>query len=372
MLFPVLPLFITGVLGAPVGAVSIVEGVADGVSSLLKGVSGRLADQFPRRPLVFLGYGIAAMAKGLIALATSWPFVLFCRTVDRIGKGLRTSPRDALISVDTTEDDRGRAFGFHRAMDSVGSTIGPLIGLGLYEALHHQLRLLFAIAVIPALVSVYFIRFVREAPPAAKAASVRFDWDFPRRYWGALGVLTLFSAANFSNALIIVRLQELGFSFASIFVAYALYNAAYAGLSYPAGRLSDRIPRRYVFAIGLIALTLSFTGFALTSEQFFGWLLFVVYGVFMAFTDGVGTAWIAGLVQQERVGTGLGLYYACTGFATIGAGVWAGFLWGTDGHIPFTVTACVAALVAGVLGLWRPPSASKDQLLLADAGDAPS
>jgi MFS family permease len=349
MLFPVLPLFITVVLGAPVAVVGLVEGLADGISSLMKGVSGRLADRYPRRPLVFAGYGIASLAKAAIAVAMTWPFVLFCRVLDRIGKGLRTAPRDALIEADTTQANRGRAFGFHRAMDSFGAVVGPIIGLVLFEALHRSLRPLFLVGVIPALISMAFIWFVKEAPRKATAATTRMRWDFSRQYWTVLILLTAFNLVNFSVGLIIVKVKELGIDTVEIFLIYALYNLSYAMLSYPAGRLSDRMPRRLIFAAGMLVFAASFIGFAFAKAELWAWLLFALFGAFMALTDGVGTAWVADLAPRDRVGSALGVYYASSGFATIIAGLWAGAFWAGTGFVPFLVAGSTAAALAAAL-----------------------
>src|SRR5436309_5712509 len=166
MLYPVLPLFLTGVLGAPPSVVGLLEGVAEGTASVMKAVSGRLADIRRRRPLVASGYGVSSLSKLGIGLATGWPVVLVARFADRFGKGLRTSPRDALIAADTPPEDRGRAFGFHRALDTAGAVVGPLAGLALYEALDHRLRPLFFVAFLPAAASVALIALVRERPAA--------------------------------------------------------------------------------------------------------------------------------------------------------------------------------------------------------------
>src|SRR3954451_15295534 len=165
MLYPVLPLFITGVLGAPPSVVGLIEGVAEGTASVGKAVSGRLADRFRRRPLIALGYGLSSLSKPLIGLAQGWGLVLGARFFDRVGKGVRTSPRDALIADDTTPAIRGAAFGFHRAADTAGAVVGPLIGLALYEAFDHNLRPLFFVAFVRAAVSVALIALVREHPP---------------------------------------------------------------------------------------------------------------------------------------------------------------------------------------------------------------
>jgi MFS family permease len=268
--------------------------------------------------------------------------------VDRVGKGIRTSPRDALIAADTPPEIRGRAFGFHRAADSAGAVVGPLLGLALYEALDHELRPLFLAAFVPAAISVALIALVREAPvPAAvkEQGSVPIG-ALPRRYWRVVALLTLFAVINFTDAFLILRASELGLGFVSIILAYTLYNVVYAGLSFPAGALSDRVPRRFVFAGGLLVFAVAYTGLGLADDAVWVWVLLPLYGAYTALTDGVGKAWIADLLPAGAMGTGLGLYQAVTGLGAVAAGVWAGLAWGSDGSTPLVVSGCVAALLA--------------------------
>ena len=212
MLYPVIPLFLTGTLGAPVAIVGLIEGVAEATAAIGKAISGRLADRFARKPLIALGYGISALSKPVIGLAGGWPLVLAARFGDRVGKGVRTSPRDALLAAETGPAERGAVFGFHRAADTLGAVLGPLVGLGLYELLDHRLRPLFFVAAVPALASVALIALVREhpkAPPPAPEAPRSLS-PLPAGYWRLTGVLALFGLVNFTDALIILRAQELG------------------------------------------------------------------------------------------------------------------------------------------------------------------
>jgi MFS family permease len=262
LLYPAMPLFVTGVLGAPPAVVGLIEGVAEGTASVMKAVSGRLADTRRRRPLVAWGYGVSSVSKLLIGLATAWPVVLVARFVDRFGKGLRTSPRDAIIATETPPARRGQAFGFHRTLDTAGAIVGPLAGLGLYELLGHQLRPLFFVAFVPAAVSVALVGLVRERPTTA-AAPRRPGADharLPAPFWRVVGFLTLFGLVNFPDALLLLRAQELGLGFVGVVGAYALYNTSYAALSYPAGVVSDRLPRRLVFATGLGIFAVAYLG----------------------------------------------------------------------------------------------------------------
>jgi MFS family permease len=359
LLYPVMPLFVTVTLGAPVAALGLIEGVAEGTASILKAISGRLADRSRRRPLIALGYGISSVAKPLIGLAWAWPLALVGRFVDRVGKGIRTSPRDALLADDTTDDIRGRAFGFHRAADSAGAVVGPLLGLAMYELFDHELRPLFFVAFIPAAVSVALTTFVRERPRGERVAreaapSGPGARELPRRYWRVVIVLAVFGLANFSDALLILRAEELGLGFVSLILVYTLYNLSYAGLSLPAGIVSDRLPRRIVYASGLLVFALAYTGLGLARSSGWVWLLLPVYGAYTALTDGVGKAWVAGLLPADALGTGLGYYQGIIGGCAVVASVWAGLAWNGSGRIPLVISGVVVGVLAvGLLAFGR-------------------
>jgi len=351
LVYPVLPLFITQTLGAPPSVLGLIEGIAEGTAAIGKAVSGRLADRFRRRPLIAAGYSVSALGKPLIAAAGPWGVVLAARFVDRVGKGLRTSPRDALIAADTPPEIRGRAFGFHRAADSAGAVLGPLLGLALYELLNHRLRPLFLLATIPALLSVACIAFVREHPPPQGAAAVTPPpraslRELPRSYWRVVGFLAIFALLNFSDALVLLRANELGLGFVGIAGAYALYNFVYSALSLPAGIHSDRRSRRRVFVAGLVPFAIAYIGLGVVTSSAWVWILLPVYGVFTALTDGVARAWVADLLPAHALGTGIGLYQALTGIGALIAGIWAGLSWGHDGTTPLIVSGAGAAVIA--------------------------
>jgi MFS family permease len=285
MLYPVLPLFLTSVLGAPVAVVGLIEGVAEGTASVMKAVSGRLADLRARRPLIAAGYGISSVSKLLIGFATGWGLVLFARFADRFGKGVRTSPRDAILAGEAAVANRGQVFGFHRAMDTAGAVVGPLAGLALYELLDHRLRALFFVAFVPAAISVGLIFLVRErraAPLRRSRLRGAGAGALPRRYWRLFAFLTAFGLVNFSDALLILRAKELGLGFAGVILAYAAYNLSYAALSYPAGVASDRLSRRVVFAVGLVIFAVAYIGLGLASAPGWVWLLLPLYGGYTA------------------------------------------------------------------------------------------
>jgi len=367
MLYPILPVFLTAVLGAPVAVVGIVEGAADGAAALAKVAAGRLADRIGRRPLIAAGYGLAALGKVLIALAYMWPLVLAARVIDRTGKGVRSAPRDSLLVDGVAARYRGAVFGLHRAADTAGAVAGPLLGLALYEALGHRLRPLFWIAVIPAIASVLLVRAARDHRPIPPAAvrgvrpGVPYR-DLPGRYWRVLAVLTCFGLVNFPDALLLLRARQLGLSVAGVIAAYAVYNAAYAALAYPAGYLSDRLPRPVVYAAGLLFFAAGYLGLAVIGQAWLVFVVLAVYGGFNACTDGVGKAWISTLLPAGAQGTGQGLYQGATGAATLIAGVWAGLAWHGTGRLPLLVSGAIAALIAaGMLLRAARPRHQQDQ-----------
>jgi MFS family permease len=350
ILYPVLPFFVTGVLGASPAVLGLIEGLADGTASAMKAISGRLADLRHRRPLVAAGYTTSAFGKLLLAFAGAWPMVLAARVTDRVGKGVRGPPRDAIIADDTTPTNRGRAFGFHRAADTAGAVVGPLIGLGLYELVGRQFRPLLWIALIPAAVSVALVFLVRErARPQPRSERSWSARGLPRRYWRFVGVIAVFGLVNFPDTLLLLRAKDLGLDFAGVVFAYVLYNTTYALLSYPAGVVSDRLSRRTVFAVGLLVFSATYLGFGLTTTSSWVWLLLPLYGAYTALTDGVSRAWVADLVPAHERGTALGIHAAVSGFGLLVAGVWAGLSWHGTGHVPFLVSGAVVAALAVIL-----------------------
>jgi len=360
LLYPILPIFLTVTLGAPVAVVGAVEGLAEGAASVSRLLSGRLADRRAKRPLIAAGYGLAALGKVVVAVAFAWPVVLLGRVVDRLGKGIRGAPRDALLVVGVPLGARGRAFGLHRAMDTAGAVVGPLLGLAGYELLHHHLRPLLALAVVPAVISVTLVRLVREGPavPARAGRTVTAE-PLPREYWRTLAVLVAFSLVNFPDALVLLRVAELSHSVVFVILAYVAYNAVYAAASYPAGALADRLGPRRVIAVGLLCFAVTYGGLGLATSTAAVWPLLAVYGFFAAATDGVGKAWISSLAPAGAQGRAQGLYQGLIGGGALVAGVWAGLAWHGDGRGPLLASGCVAVLLAAVVAAPRVLSREK-------------
>ncbi len=360
LLYPILPIFLTVTLGAPVAVVGAVEGLAEGAASVSRLLSGRLADRRAKRPLIAAGYGLAALGKVVVAVAFAWPVVLLGRVVDRLGKGIRGAPRDALLVVGVPLGARGRAFGLHRAMDTAGAVVGPLLGLAGYELLHHHLRPLLALAVVPAVISVTLVRLVREGPalPARAGRTVTAE-PLPREYWRTLAVLVAFSLVNFPDALVLLRVAELSHSVVFVIVAYVAYNAVYAAASYPAGALADRLGPRRVIAVGLLCFAVTYGGLGLATSTAAVWPLLAVYGFFAAATDGVGKSWISSLAPAGAQGRAQGLYQGFIGGGVLVAGVWAGLAWHGDGRGPLLASGSVAVLLAAVVAAPRVLSREK-------------
>ncbi len=364
LMYPLLPILLTTTLGAPAAVVGLVEGVAEGVAAAMKYLSGRWSDRFGRKPAVVGGYGLAAVGKVIIAAAGVWPVVLLGRVVDRIGKGIRGAPRDALLADGVAPEALGRVFGFHRAADTLGAVIGPLLGLAILTATADDIGLALWIAVIPALISVALVGLTRETRPAQARRTPVVEpvprvppspppAPLPRRVRTLAAVLGLFALVNFPDALILLRVNELGYSAAQVAGAYALFNLSSAAIAYPAGALSDRAPRSRVYALGLACFAVGYIGLGLVDGGWAVVALLVVYGGFAGITDGVGKAWISALAPPDVRGHAQGLFQGLAGAGILVAGLWAGLLWTAgpgSGVIPLLVSGTVAAGCA--LGLW--------------------
>ena len=359
MVYPLIPLFLTNALGAPVIAVGVIEGIAESTASVLKLVFGWASDRISRRvPFTFAGYGLSAIAKPALALAYHWPIVLLFRFGDRSGKGIRTAPRDALIAESTDAAARGRAFGLHRAMDTTGAIVGPITALGLLAWFgDHSYRLVFVIAGIPGLISVLVLLAVREikhAPHEGKLPALLSLHGYDRRFLIFLGVTLLFSFGNSSDAFLVLRSQNLGLGATAVVFAYVLYNISYAALSMPAGIHSDRIGRKPVLISGFAIFAAVYAGFALATSGWAVWPLFIVYGAYIAFTEGIGKAYVADLVPVDRRGTAMGLYNACISVMLLLSSIIGGGLWDLFGPSATFVFGASTAAAAALLLLVAP------------------
>ena len=351
--YPVVPLFLTVTLGASVSLLGVVEGIAEGLAMGLRGIAGWLSDRAAHRrlPWIFGGYAASALARPLLAAANGFGLVLGARVVDRLGKASRTAPRDALIRDSTPPELRGAAFGYHRALDTSGAVAGPLVAVGLLAA-GLSLRGVLWVAVAPGFATLLLLRRAREVPAAEADAAAPTHASLPPRLYAMLAVWTLFSLGNSSDAFLLLRSHELGLDETLTVLAYALYNAVYAGLAWPLGALSDRVRRPVVLGAGLLVFGLVYLGFAAASAGWQVWPLFAVYGMYVAATDGVARAWIADQVPAAAAGTAFGLFAAVTGGALLVASMVAGQLWSHVGpSAPFLMGAASAGAALVLLAV---------------------
>jgi MFS family permease len=358
MIYPIVPIFLTSVLGAPVAIVGLIEGIAESTASVLKVVSGWLSDKWQKRkPFVILGYSFSAISKIILSLAFIWPLVLIARFIDRFGKGTRTSPRDALISESSENSVRGRAFGFHRALDTLGAVVGPLFALLAIHFLSNKFRLIFFLAFIPAFIGILLlVFFVKEKKkevnsylPAGMAfPTFHFNWaEINQSFKIFLLISFIFALGNSSDAFLILRAQNLGLSLALIVLVYVLFNFTYAIFSTPAGIIADKIGPKKVLLIGFFLFAAVYLFFGFASSSLFLWFLFPIYGIYMALTDGVGKAYISNLVPQEKIGTAFGIYQTTIGITTLFASLLAGLLWTYIGvGAPFIFGSIMAIISA--------------------------
>lgn len=358
MLYPLTPILLTSILGAPVAVVGLIEGIAESIASLVKPIAGRLSDRSGRRvPFMVLGYSLAALGKPLIALAQAWPLVLVARSVDRLGKGVRTGPRDAYIADSVDERDRGRAFGWHRGLDTAGAVVGALLSLLLLWITHDNLRLVVWLALVPGVLSVFFVARLREVPasivtvepvPAESHAALgsRFRWY--------VGVWAVFAVSNSSDAFIILRAKNVGLSTTVVVLLYVLYNAVYAAASPRFGALSDRLGRRTLLLIGLFVFAAVYAGLAITHSVWQLVVLFAVYGLYMAATEGIGKALAIDLVPKDGRAAAVGVLGMVTGIATLMASVIGGLLWTAVGPWATFAFGAAGALITACLFLTVP------------------
>lgn len=370
MLYPVVPLFLTAALGAPVAVVGIIEGVAEAIVSIMKGLSGWHCDKMGRRiPYIRWGYGLGALSKPLMALAFAWPIVFLARSVDRLGKGVRTTARDALIADVVDPSNGGRAYGFHRMMDTAGAIVGVLLATGLLAVLPGHYRTIFLIASIPGAAAVWLTFKLREAntsehcgAPSVKhcAPSLGKPWSgMSRAFWMILGLLMLFAFANSSDTFLILRAKNLGLSDVQSVLAYTLFNLVYALSAYPLGILSDRFGRWRMIVTGWTLYATVYFGFA-WADMGAVWWLFPLYGLFMGLTDGVGRALIRDKILEEKKGTAMGIYHMAIGLMALMGSLTAGLLWDTIGpRAPFVLGGAVA-MVSVVTAYWVIPNIPED------------
>jgi len=350
MILPLFPVFTFQVLGVAPAVFGIIEGTAESVASLLKVFSGWWSDRMGRRKILVVGgYSLSTTAKPFLSLATNWSHAMGVRLVDRIGKGIRTSPRDALIADSCAQGVRGKAFGLHRALDTFGAVLGPLIAFLLLMFV--GMREIFILASIPSLMAVIIIvLFVKEVKRKPTGLSfMRGLGALSPKFRKYLAVVAIFSIANLSYGFLLLRATELGFGVGETILLYMLYNIAYAIISLPAGSLSDRVGRGPIIAMGYSMFGITTLSLALVSSAWQIIPLFVLYGVFMGMVEGTQRAYVADLVVPKVRGTAMGAFHTVRGFALLPASLIAGVLWQLVGLWAAFAFASVLSFVAATL-----------------------
>ena len=368
MVVNLLPLFLSNVLGVGTGIIGLIEGVAEATASLLKVFSGWLSDKLGARkwPAV-AGYAVSALSKPFFLVASAWPAVAGARWADRVGKGIRTAPRDALVADSIDEGQRGLAFGFHRAADTGGAVVGLLIALGVVWAAQSAavelgrstFQVVVWISLVPAVLAVLSLALGAQDVPVDRqrqrpAISFR---GLGRPFLVFLLIVGLFDLGNSSDAFLVLRAQERGLSVTGILAMLATFNLVYALVSTPAGSLSDRIGRRRVIVGGWLAYAAIYLGFALAGRGWQVWALYALYGVYYGLAYGTAKALVADLVPAELRGTAYGTYNATLGLLDLPASLIAGLLWETiSPAAPFYFGAALALVAAVLMIVWRPPA----------------
>jgi MFS family permease len=355
MIYPLLPVFLTAVLGASAGFIGVIEGTAESIAALLKLASGWWSDRVQRRkPFVVIGYTIASAARPLVAIAQSASQVLLVRVSDRVGKGLRNAPRDALIADSVHPSVRGKAFGFRNAADNAGALLGPLIAFALIDRGHFQLRTVFWLAVIPGAIAVAIaivgVKEVEKQTPPSVRDDKTLRGGMGSHFWIFLVVVLLFTLGNSTDAFLLLRAKELGVPVALAPILWAALHLVKSVSNIPGGSLSDRIGRRPTLVAGWIVYALVYFLFARATQAWHAWALFAAYGIYFGLTEGTLLALVADVAPVDRRGAAYGWYYLAIGIGALPASILFGVVWDRWGSgVAFSAGATLA--LAAAIGL---------------------
>lgn len=354
LMYPLMPLFLTGVLVAPAIVLGAVEGAAEVAMGISKYFAGKASDARGRKPFITAGYSLAAVGKIMVAASVVWPTVMIGRVTDRLGKGIRSAPRDALITNSVSPEHYARAYGFHRSADTLGAVIGPIIALIGLSVLDGDIRAVMWWAVVPAVLSVGLTFFIKEnrkresSNPVQKPVAEKLQ--LPRTFWRTSIPFIVFALTNLPDTLLLLRLSQIGTSMTNVVLAYIAFNVVYTLAAYPAGVLAEYISPHKIYALGLLAFAISYLTLGRTTEP--GMTMYAavaLYGLFPALTDGIGKAMVSATVPRKSHGRAQGVFQSISGFSILIAGLWGGALWGAgsgSGAVPMTIAGVLAAIMA--------------------------
>lgn len=331
MIYPLIPIFLTSVLGAPMTIIGLIEGICEATANIFNVFSGSISDRLGiRKPIVVFGYSLSAVSKMLMSVAYSWPIVLLARFSDRLGKGSRTAARDALITDYAHENRRGQSFGFHRSLDALGAFIGPLTALLLLGWYSENLRFIFYLSCIPSALGVFIlVMFVKDknntipSAPLPKISLKELDQSF--KYFLITSII--FALGNSADVFLIMRAQSLGFGLPQTLMTYMLFSITHALVSMPAGIVADRIGCKKVLLCGFLLFALVYGMFGTIEQSWIMWILFPLYGLFKAFTEGISRAYIASMVNSSHIASAFGVYQMTIGICAFFASCIAGLMW---------------------------------------------
>lgn len=359
MVYPLIPLYLTATLGTTPALVGVIEGIAESIASLLKVFSGYISDKYNRKkPIAFCGYAAGLFYKLALLFAASWGGILGARIIDRVGKGIRTAPRDVMVSDSADKTQIGKAFGIHKALDMAGSAIGILLSFILLKSIGEgAFKPIFAISIIPVLCALLMFFFIREKREPREIKKREHFWKNIKYLNGNLKlylvIAFVFTLGNSSNTFLLLRAGDIGFSSTDVILLYFIYNATSAALAIPFGKRSDKVGRKKLLVAGYLMFALVYLGFAFAASKWMLVAAFVLYGFYTAMVAGVERAFIAEIAPPDLKGTMLGLHSTLVGVALLPASVIAGVLWDMFGSFaPFTFGAALSMLAAVLLGLF--------------------
>ena len=355
MIYPLLPIFLSSVLGVGIVFIGLLEGIAEATASVLKVFSGWYSDKLKKRkPIIFLGYSLSTIGKPFLYLATAGWHVLVVRFIDRVGKGIRTSPRDALVADSSLPEQRGKAFGIQRAMDRIGAFLGPLVAFAILPVLNNNLRVLFLFAFFPALIAVLIIVFFLKEKqhlqdPSKQIKSISLK-HFSRDFKLFVLILAVFTLGNSSNAFLVLRARDLGVKIVFIPIIWLIYNFVSSISSAPLGHLSDKIGRKKTTLLGFFVYGAVYLGFAFSNTQGLIWIFMALYGVYYGLSEGVLRAYVADLVEDKSVlASAYGIYHTVVGLCMFPASLIMGIFWQSFGPAVAFSFGAALSLIAAVL-----------------------